>query len=375
MNTNIDNHKDLHNKYCPTYNYIPTNLPATRRIIALGDIHGDYKLCIKLLKIAKVIDDDLKWCGEDTIVVQVGDQIDRCRPTNGDNCGMKDTTIDDENSDIRILKYFTALDNMAQQNIPPGKVISLLGNHELLNVQGVFKWVSFEGIKSFNNYKDPKNPQIIFQSGEEARKYAFKSGNKYAKFLACSRIGSVIIGSNLFVHGGLIDHFINLMGIENNSELDDINVKLKKWLLGIEKQQTIDNLINSDPRYYSIFWNRFLGRLPSNIKYTDESCSNNIEKVLKIFKINSMIIGHTPQSFEFNDKINSTCSNKIWRVDNGSSKAFDAFDRLYLKYNKINDARRPQVLEILNDNEFKVLWDANDDNKYMKHSDIGAGEK
>ena len=30
-----------------------------------------------------------------------------------------------------------------------------------------------------------------------------------------------------------------------------------------------------------------------------------------------MVVGHTPQ-----DRINSVCNNKIWRVDTGMSKAF-----------------------------------------------------
>ena len=365
---NIEDHAEFHRKNCHKYNYIPTNLPATRRIIALGDIHGDYKLCIKLLKIAKVIDEDLNWIGGDTIVVQVGDQIDRCRPYNGNTCNMKDTTVDDENSDIRILKYFTALDKMAQKNIPPGKVISLLGNHELLNTQGYFNYVSYKGIKKFNEYIDNEKPQLVFQSGEEARKYAFRPGNKYGKFLGCSRLGAVIIGSNLFVHAGLIDHFINEMGIEKSGDLDDINLKIKKWLLGIINQESIEKIISGDENYYSMFWNRILGKLPPNIKNTDKRCSDNITKVLKIFKINSMIIGHTPQSFFSNDKINGTCSNQVWRIDNGSSKAFDIFDDVYITSKKeyTDEARRPQVLEIINDNEFNVLFDTNDDKKYKK---------
>jgi hypothetical protein len=36
------------------------------RIIVLGDIHGDWELTIKLLKLAKVIDDNNKWIGGET---------------------------------------------------------------------------------------------------------------------------------------------------------------------------------------------------------------------------------------------------------------------------------------------------------------------
>jgi hypothetical protein len=347
--------QDFHNKYCSEYNYIPTILPKTRRIVALGDIHGDYNLCIKLLKIAKVIDDDLNWIGKDTIIVQVGDQIDRCRPYNGMTCDMKETTLEDENSDVKILKFFTKLDKIAQKNNPPGKVISLLGNHELLNVHGFSNYVSYEGLQKFNDYKDPENPKLLFKSGEEARKYSFKPGKEYARFLGCTRLGAVIIGSNLFVHAGLINHFIDQLKLDKETDLDDINFKIQKWLLGLIEKNFIEDIVSGNK--YSMFWNRILGYLPSNVNIKDNRCSESISKVLKIFKINSMIIGHTPQSFYFNEKINSTCSNKIWRIDNGSSKAFDIFDHEFIKTGIVSEARKPQVLEIINDDEFNILFE------------------
>ncbi len=347
MNTNY------FKEHCNNYEYIPTILPKTRRIIAIGDIHGDFELCIKLLKIGNVIDNDHKWIGGDTIVVQVGDQIDRCRPYNGMNCNNKETTMDDEHSDIKILKFFTKLNKMAQQNVPPGRVISLLGNHELLNAQGYFNYVSYKGISEFEKYKDPANPNIIFRSPEDARKYSFKPGKEYAKFLACTRLGAVIVGSNLFVHAGIIDHFIRQLQLKNVEDLEDINIKIQKWLLGLLEKNYIDDIISGNK--YSMFWNRILGNIPKGVSFKDPRCSDYLSQVVKLFKINSMVIGHTPQSFIFNDKINATCSEKIWRIDNGSSKAFNVFDHEYLSTGKVSDARKPQVLEIINDTEFNVL--------------------
>ena len=67
-----------------------------------------------------------------------------------------------------------------------------------------------------------------------------------------------------------------------------------------------------------------------------------------------MMIGHTPQSFMYSDDINATCGNKIWRIDNGSSKAFDLFDKNLKKNKKRSNSRRPQYLLILNDVEYFV---------------------
>ena len=94
-----------------------------RDIIAIGDIHGDIQLMLDTLTIGGVIQETnaqnnncikiirkdkndteeyYEWIGKNTIVVQVGDQIDRCRPTNFmlSNCKEQNVTYDDEASDI-----------------------------------------------------------------------------------------------------------------------------------------------------------------------------------------------------------------------------------------------------------------------------------
>ena len=57
------------------------------------------------LKIAKLIDNNGKWIGGDTVVVQVGDQVDRCRPVDNE-CDHPKETVNDEASDIKILFLF-----------------------------------------------------------------------------------------------------------------------------------------------------------------------------------------------------------------------------------------------------------------------------
>ena len=47
------------------------------RIIAVGDIHGDYDNCVKILKSAGIIDDTLTWSAGKTHFVQTGDIMDR----------------------------------------------------------------------------------------------------------------------------------------------------------------------------------------------------------------------------------------------------------------------------------------------------------
>jgi hypothetical protein len=312
---------------CKDYEHIPSILPAVRRIVAIGDIHGDWDAMVKTLKLAKVINDKLEWNGNDTVIVQVGDQIDRCRPYKY-TCDNPKATIDDENSDEKILKFFTELNTKAR--LHGGRVITLLGNHEIMNVQGNMTYVSYEG---FKHYKD----------GIKGRREAFEPGAYMAKFLACTRLACVVIGSNIFVHAGIVP------GLINNMTIDEINILVRKWLL---KQINVDNMYNiisSDK--ISPFWPRVFGSIPP-ISTDHPNCHKYLEPVLHTIQNKHMIIGHTPQIY-VNSKIgiNSTCNNKLWRIDVGISRAFQVFDEI--SKDVIN--RKIQVLEILNDDIFNIL--------------------
>lgn len=91
---NVYNFKKIWKEKCDKYDVDsqPFVLPAAKRIIVLGDIHGDWDMLIKTLKIGNLIDSDNNWIGNDTVVVQVGDQVDRCRYS-GIPCNKKEQLI------------------------------------------------------------------------------------------------------------------------------------------------------------------------------------------------------------------------------------------------------------------------------------------
>lgn len=345
----------IYNEKCAGYEYKPSILPPVRRLIVIGDIHGDLKLFKELLKIAGVIGTNntgqIMWIGGDTHVVQVGDQIDRCRPFENMLCTNPATTIDDEASDIEIMNLANMLD--AQAKKMGGAFISLLGNHEIMNVMGVMSYVSYLGRKQFEKYRDPNDPSKSFKDGTEARIHAFKPGNDLATMIGCTRLPAVVIGSHLFVHAGIVNGLIDQLGLSEMEDLETINIAMRLWLLGLLKKKYIKNIIKSSK--YSMFWTRILGNIPPDVSLENPMCMDHIGKVLKLFKVGSIIIGHTPQSFIYSDDINQTCSGKIWRVDNGSSSAFHKFDTDLHTKGKVTYSRRPQVLEILNDKEYYVL--------------------
>ena len=51
--------------------------PAARRVVAIGDVHGDLKATVEALALGKLIDGDNKWIGGDAVLVQTGDMLDR----------------------------------------------------------------------------------------------------------------------------------------------------------------------------------------------------------------------------------------------------------------------------------------------------------
>lgn len=345
------------NNSCAPYNYkySPSILPARERIVVFGDIHGDLQLAIQMLTSSGVAKIDIKnniiqWIGGTTCVVQVGDQVDRCRPMPGTTCAQKNTTPNDEASDILIMEMFNELGIQAERI--GGKVISLLGNHELMNSMGYLDYVSYKGLEQFENYKDPSNPQKIFSSGREARAYAFKPGKTYGKMMGCTRYATVIIGSNLFVHAGIVNALIKEINITGMKDFETININIKRWLIGLLDEKYVNHIVKYSDN--SMFWSRILGKIPAGVTLDDPRCMDNIKGVLDLFQIGSMIIGHTPQSFLYNNDINSTCNDKIWRVDNGSSHAFDIFDDNLTNTKTPHVNRRMQYLEIINDTNYFV---------------------
>ena len=319
----------------------PSVLPKAKRIIVLGDIHGDWDMLMKSLKIAKLIPEDfndwtpgkdIKWIGKETIVVQVGDQVDRCRYA-GIACNLKEATNPDEGNDWKILQFFTSLHKSAEKE--GGAVYSLMGNHELMNVDGDFRYVSYEGLREFDD-----NPE----TGEKIRKNRFKPGGDIANFLACTRQVALIIGSNLFVHAGIVPK------IAKKYDIKDLNELMSRYLWGTLKKAKYNEIFNSAET--SPLWNRHFGRMGMNSIYEKKYCETYI-KALEKFKVGKIYVGHTPM---MQNGISGVCDNKVWLTDYGSSKAFDKFDN-YEKPSKNeteyhrSDTRKAQVLEIINDGE------------------------
>lgn len=346
---------------CPQYPFVPTILPAKKRVIAIGDIHGDLELAIDSFKLAGLIDNSFNWIAipSDTIVIQVGDQVDSCRPIPGKNAcnkayGNNITKIrNDAPDDVKVIDFFNKMHMTASRH--GGAVYSLLGNHELMNADGDFRYVSNSNYENFEYVSEGKK-----YLGSVGRKDSFKPGGALSGNLACTRNSVMIIGSNMFIHAGVLPPLINSikganLGSDSHVHLKYLNSLVRKWLLNkiSDKNSDLQTILH-DPNL-SPFWNRIFGQIKPETPDNIRECDSVVRETLKVFKIGNIVVGHTPQLWINGVGINGTCygnnnvaDNKVWRIDGGFSKAFDVFG------SNSSDGKL-QVLEILDDNKFNIL--------------------
>lgn len=352
-----------------TFPELPSILNTDRnlidRIICIGDIHGSLSLAIRYLEIPQLIqrvyeendmtvsiwykDEKIKriyeWIGRKTIAVQVGDQVDRCRPYKK-NCQHPDATIDDEASDITIMFFYSDLHQVAKK--VDCALFSLLGNHELINVMGNMQYVSYKGLKEFPTSSDNIIEGRVKAFAKNSNDKIYKEQATLVEFLGCSRLASIIVDGYLFVHAGIMESLVKHIKKNNNSIVPTINDAVKSWLLSAyrdDEKSFVESLIQGNE--LSPFWPRIFGSIKSNLDIQTSECKKIVQPVLEALNIKGIVVGHTPQ---IKININSTCSNTVWRVDVASSQAFDEIIFSGVKPSdrqNIQKGRVPQVLEIV----------------------------
>lgn len=282
--------------------------PPADRIVAIGDVHGDVRALNAALTMSGLLGSNGGWAGGSSVLVQVGDQLDR----------------GDSERDIYNVLF------RLQDEAPKfgGAVHILLGNHELMNLALDFRYVTKGGFLDFmrnGGVKQPKNrkertripPSIVsniraLPAVMRARARALSPGGPLAAELARRAQVSVIVGDNVFVHGGLTPQHLTYTGQDGSRALrtlDSLNEHCREYMLG---QRSKPQVLRSGK---GPVWMRDYSR--HGVRPGSAEC-RMLAETLKLVKAKRMIVGHTPQP----QGINSACGGRVWRVDTGMSAAY-----------------------------------------------------
>jgi len=235
------------------------------KIIAISDIHGQYKLFVKILREYNIIDEKNNWSfGNDHLII-VGDIFDRGPQVN------------------EALWLVYKLEHQAKES--GGKLHYLMGNHEEMIINKDFRYVNDKYIST-------------------AEKMNLSCEQLYGKNTLMGqwiRTKPVIIQINdiLFVHAGISPEFV-----ENGYTAELTNKIFLNDILGKTKDETsYDSVLsflrgNKGPIWYrGYFEDHNLDR-------------REVDKILKYFNKKHIVVGHTSQ-----ESIVSLFRNKVFGID------------------------------------------------------------
>jgi len=198
------------------------------RTVAFGDVHGAYDALVATLQKAEVIDENLKWSGGKTHLVSTGDLLDRGAESR------------------RVMDLMMRLEGEAE--LAGGRVHQLLGNHEVMNLNGDLRYVADEEYAAFIDMESPDDREFWYQRYRQGRpadsdesavrwefdqkappgffghRRAFGQDGYYGKWLL-GKPFMIVINDVAFVHGGVPP----LVAAEG---LNGANGTLKKELQG-----------------------------------------------------------------------------------------------------------------------------------------------
>jgi len=256
----------------------PTTVPEPARLVGVGDFHGDINAARNVLRLAGAIDGQDRWIGGELVVVQVGDQLDR----------------GDDEEDILLM-----LERLADEaHAVGGAIYPLIGNHETMNVELDFRYVTEGGWLDFADHDYDENDSLImsYQPIERGRVAAFRPGGEFAQLLAGHNV-VMVVGDTLFVHGGILPAHVEL-------GLETVNSNVRNWMLN---GGSTPAEIHSDSPVWSRHYSDDVG---------PDDCAM-LGQVLDALGLDRMVVAHTVQ-----DSINAECDGRVWRIDVGMSAAY-----------------------------------------------------
>ncbi len=281
----------------------PSRHPAPARLVAIGDVHGDLRAARAVLRLAGAIDDADRWSGGAQWVVQLGDVLDRG---------------DDEQA---IVELFERLE--VEAVAAGGRFIWLLGNHELMNAAGDFRYVTEGGYRDFADAADvdPDRADIAaLLDGApalvKARAAAFLPGGSWARRLAGQNV-AVVIGDAVFSHAGIVPTWTADVGAFNGAA--------RCWLQAGDPRAVPEVATDDEGPVWTRAWGG-----------DDVDCAR-LREVLGALGVERMVVAHTPQL----TGITEACEGRLWRIDTGMAGYYGG----PIQALELRPATRPTILK------------------------------
>jgi TPR repeat protein len=282
---------------------IPDTWAGVSRVIAIGDVHGDYEQFTTVLASAGLIDGEGNWTGGSTHLVQTGDVLDR----GPDSRAVMDLLM-------KLEKQAAAAG---------GGVHCLIGNHEAMNIYGDLRYVSpgeyasYAGGGSatrpvaYGDYKGsltdaatPELPTAPFDPsrspGFAERRAAFAPDGIYGSWIR-SHNAVIKIDRTLFVHAGLGPKLVDW-------QIGAINTAVRQELSDLSR---LHGGVTIDPD--GPLWFRDLAA------GDEQQFQPLVDALLQRFNVDRIVVGHTYADAAITPRF----GGKVILVDIGISRVYD----------------------------------------------------
>lgn len=253
------------------------------RIVAIGDVHGDYPGYQEALLQAGVIDPPGNWIAGKNHLVQIGDIADRGPDS------------------ARIIRHMKQLEQQAEE--AGGRVHALIGNHELLNLNGDLHYVhpgEFEALcndrseqfrTEYQQQDSTEHDKATITSLYMPRRKSKESSDiplGFAEHREHWRVdgefGKWVAGHNtvikinkvLFVHAGISPKY-------GNWTIRSMNERVRQELQALER---FDNPVAADD--LGPLWYRGLALDEEAVE------ESYVDELLKFHGVDHVVVGHTP---------------------------------------------------------------------------------
>jgi hypothetical protein len=302
------------------------------RVVAIGDIHGDYDNFLKALKEANVVNRRGNWIAGETHLVQLGDVPDRGPDTD------------------KAIALLQKLERQAERD--GGKVHVLIGNHEAMNIYGDLRYVDPGEYAAFRTRNSRRVRNDFYDRDIEKRKLAdpeFVANREFRQQWEASiplgmlehrsawgaegEIGSWVrqhnavikINRTLFLHGGISPEVLDM-------SITEINEQIRHELNGGLGEERGLSEIETGPLWYR------------GLATNDEEIEKpHLERVLATYDIDRVVIGHTPGL----GTIVPRFEGRVLVIDTGLSSYYGGFRAsLLLQNNEATTLQREQEIPV-----------------------------